>query len=117
MYGSPRRALEHPAYHVGRRYQISIVEILDFVEYSSPNNIKEIAILTKFSTGDVVQLKSGGPDMTVEAVNSFNEVICVYFDYNGNVHREKFFRHEVLIYPSRKADPRQQAFSLSEDDD
>ena len=33
-----------------------------------------------FSIGDVVQLKSGGPVMTVESVDSDGSVYCAWFD-------------------------------------
>lgn len=34
----------------------------------------------EFKPGDVVQLKSGGPRMTVKAVREPDEVICVWFE-------------------------------------
>ncbi len=37
---------------------------------------------TKFSKGDVVQLKSGGPRMTVDDLDG-NRVGCIWFDREG----------------------------------
>jgi uncharacterized protein YodC (DUF2158 family) len=39
--------------------------------------------------GDVVQLKSGGPLMTVESVDQ-SGVICVWFDAKHNRKQERF---------------------------
>ena len=36
-----------------------------------------------FKDGDVVQLKSGGPLMTIEKVNEKNSYFCVWFDGNS----------------------------------
>lgn len=48
--------------------------------------------MSKFQKGDLVELKSGGPVMTVEEVGSFeyaagitDGVKCVYFDGNKRV--------------------------------
>ncbi len=53
-----------------------------------------------FSTGDIVKLKSGGPDMTVERYlivkslgysrESNHEVICSWFDAQGKHHARTF---------------------------
>ena len=32
-----------------------------------------------FRVGEVVHLKSGGPDMTIESVTDDNHVVCVWF--------------------------------------
>ena len=46
----------------------------------------------QFKIGDVVKLKSGGPDMTVKEINTENRYItCVYF-YNGDLRM-------AIIYP------------------
>ena len=47
----------------------------------------------QFNIGDVVSLKSGGPEMTVESVND-PEIICVWFE-RQKYHR-KTFRREML---------------------
>ena len=39
---------------------------------------------TSFKPGDVVQLNSGGPKMTVEAVQSDRTLRCVWFHEDGN---------------------------------
>lgn len=44
--------------------------------------------------GDVVQLKSGGPPMTVESVDPTG-VICVWFDAKNNRQNERFL--EVML--------------------
>lgn len=51
-----------------------------------------------FQVGDTVQLKSGGPIMTVEKASK-GEVTCVWFD-EKNQCQSKFFVPEVL----KKAD-------------
>lgn len=50
----------------------------------------------KFKTGDLVQLKSGGPCMTVRGYEpaDSNEVVCEWFD--GNVRHEKAFNQDML---------------------
>lgn len=47
--------------------------------------------MNPFWVGDVVRLRSGGPDMTVERVESINRVVCVWFDRNNSLRREHFF--------------------------
>jgi uncharacterized protein YodC (DUF2158 family) len=42
-----------------------------------------------FNPGDAVRLKAGGPDMTVEKVDS-KGVYCAWFDHDHNLHREYF---------------------------
>lgn len=43
-----------------------------------------------FKPGDVVQVKSGGPKMTVDVVIKDGEVTCVWFDDQGNLLRDYF---------------------------
>ena len=52
----------------------------------------------QFKVGDIVQLKSGGPRMTVESVEATNSLFCVWFDETeqGNSVRVHAFRTEVL---------------------
>ncbi len=45
--------------------------------------------------GDVVALKSGGPDMTVENVDEQGNVTCTWFDKDGNRKKETF-KEEML---------------------
>lgn len=47
-----------------------------------------------FKVGDPVRLKAGGPEMTVEKVNS-NGIYCAWFDRDHNLHR-KYFVAETL---------------------
>lgn len=48
----------------------------------------------QFQTGDVVQLKSGGPKMTVSTLKD-GEVWCVWFD-KDNAPQSRVFKPEVL---------------------
>jgi uncharacterized protein YodC (DUF2158 family) len=50
-----------------------------------------------FKAGDVVQLKSGGPQMTIHAINN-DVATCVWFE-GKKVHRDTFAT--VLLTPSR----------------
>lgn len=56
--------------------------------------------MSNFGVGDVVQLKSGGPVMTIQAVNVKDAygrdgaVECVFFD--GSKRLEEVFRPELL---------------------
>ena len=47
-----------------------------------------------FEIGDVVQLRSGGPRMTVHSLVSDGEVVCQWFE--GNEVHEETFPNEVL---------------------
>jgi len=55
----------------------------------------------EIKVGDVVRLKSGGPDMTVEAIEDDQYVSCVWFQGN-NVLRNTFGA-PLLLKPSPKA--------------
>jgi uncharacterized protein YodC (DUF2158 family) len=51
-----------------------------------------------FSVGDTVRLKSGGPTMTVEAVDhheGVNMVHCVWFDDKKQLQRQTFLMDVV----------------------
>lgn len=57
-----------------------------------------------FQAGDVVQLKSGGPLMTVVETNDPGMVSCIWFN-SENVVQEKAFSEDTLkIY--QKPNPR-----------
>lgn len=43
----------------------------------------------QIKAGDVVRLKSGGPDMTVEKVEG-TSAVCDWFDASGNPQRRHF---------------------------
>jgi len=47
-----------------------------------------------FEIGDVVQLRSGGPRMTVHSLVSDGDVVCQWFE--GNEVHEEHFPNEVL---------------------
>lgn len=49
-----------------------------------------------FDVGDVVQLKSGGPLMTVSGYSSDEQVICVYFSDEKKIIREIFVERALL---------------------
>lgn len=55
----------------------------------------------KFSVGDVVRLKSGGPDMTVSCLTEVKSHNCIRVDclwFNDNeVHEHAFFNEGMLI--------------------
>lgn len=54
--------------------------------------------MTTFNIGDIVQLKSGGPDMTVSSIDTEeDECDCCWF--NGKKVESARFKAEVLIYP------------------
>jgi len=53
----------------------------------------------KFKTGDIVKLKSGGPQMTVKEYLE-NEVNCQWFD-ESKVRDEKFFEDSIELSPRR----------------
>lgn len=48
-----------------------------------------------YMIGDTVQLKSGGPSMTVNNVDLDNYVYCDWFDEYGDRHSDKF-KSELL---------------------
>ena len=49
----------------------------------------------EFQIGDVVMLKSGGPRMTVESIESEEKVWCTWFDSNKR-NSQRAFKKEVL---------------------
>jgi uncharacterized protein YodC (DUF2158 family) len=67
-----------------------------------------------FQVGNVVQLKSGGPDMTVNHILSSN-VVCQWFDYPQ--HQERRLRKGTFTHyalkPVPEKDPLQEASELS----
>lgn len=52
--------------------------------------------MSRFSVGDVVRLKSGGPKMTVTEDADDNTVRCMWFD--GSTPRSEVFPDDVLEY-------------------
>ena len=55
----------------------------------------------ELNVGDVVQLKSGGPKMTVEKVDrgsGYFYVDCVWFDYDATtVRKHRFYSLELFV--------------------
>jgi uncharacterized protein YodC (DUF2158 family) len=51
--------------------------------------VYEVVIMEDFEIGDVVQLRSGGPKMTVHSLVSDGDVVCQWFESN-EVHEENF---------------------------
>jgi uncharacterized protein YodC (DUF2158 family) len=56
----------------------------------------------KFKRGDVVQLKSGGPEMTDGIWDHGDEekVNCRWFEGKGKSHEEQFFEDELVLAES-----------------
>jgi uncharacterized protein YodC (DUF2158 family) len=50
--------------------------------------------MEQFKVGDVVQLKSGGPKMTVSELESDNRVFCIWF--SGNDRKSDTFIAQAL---------------------
>jgi len=50
--------------------------------------------MTQLKVGDIVQLLSGGPKMTVSQISA-NNIGCEYFNAKGN-NKTRSFRPEVL---------------------
>lgn len=48
----------------------------------------------EFKVGDVVQLKSGGPNMTVYAISAERKIYCTWF--HDNTVKDSKFSHEIL---------------------
>ncbi len=51
--------------------------------------------MEKFQEGDVVQLKSGGPKMTVKAIDDDGDVYCQWF--SGSKLQNGYFKPHSLI--------------------
>ncbi|WP_298331158.1 DUF2158 domain-containing protein, partial [Asticcacaulis sp.] len=57
-----------------------------------------------YMIGDTVQLKSGGPAMTVNNVDLDNYVYCDWFDEHGDRHSDKF-KADLLVAATAEAAP------------
>ena len=56
--------------------------------------------MPQFRIGDIVQLRSGGPDMTVSHILPSGNAFCVWFD--GLERREDTFPPDVLQLAERE---------------
>jgi len=54
----------------------------------------------KFKTGDQVQLKSGGPVMTVKEYDG-GEVVCEWFDEHSKVESRSFHQDQLKPYQAQ----------------
>lgn len=56
--------------------------------------------------GDIVKLKTGGPEMTVEKLYRSgytpSRVLCSWFDKDNNLHREIFTQDALLVKRVKK---------------
>lgn len=64
--------------------------------YTSEYFIKQKGKTNMFEKGEVVKLKSGGPDMTVSAIKKDGIFEVVYFDLTGKLRVNSF--HGVCLY-------------------
>lgn len=59
--------------------------------YASEYFIKQKGKANMFEKGDVVKLKSGGPDMTVSTIKKDGIFEVVYFDLTGKLQINSFY--------------------------
>lgn len=57
--------------------------------------------MSNFKVGDVVKLKSGGPQMTVSETNDAEMLECTWFD-SSNELKTAFFKAEVVKEDKKK---------------
>jgi len=65
--------------------------------------------MEQFKKGDVVQLKSGGPKMTVDEIETTQsgvEVICVWYNDKSNSFERKGFSVEALTIYTPPSQPK-----------
>lgn len=61
-------------------------------------NVSKKGFNMPFKMGDVVQLKSGGPVMTIEHVNEHGHCTCIWFsELNSPKTSKQIFESEVLM--------------------
>jgi uncharacterized protein YodC (DUF2158 family) len=54
--------------------------------------------MNKINKGDIVTLKSGGPDMVVEGINAESgDITCSWFMQNGILQRQPFFPGALVV--------------------
>ena len=56
--------------------------------------VYEVVVMEDFEIGQVVQLRSGGPKMTIHSLVADGDVACQWFE--GNKVHERNFPNEVL---------------------
>jgi uncharacterized protein YodC (DUF2158 family) len=61
--------------------------------------------MAQFKVGDVVRLKSGGPQMTVKEVRRDGKLACIWFDDKN--------KHDGGVFVSEMLDPAGQASGAS----
>lgn len=54
--------------------------------------------MSKFKAGDVVELNSGGPVMTILEVKNNGWVVCEWFDKNHTYNKKEFLESDIDIY-------------------
>jgi uncharacterized protein YodC (DUF2158 family) len=59
---------------------------------------EEQGLMSSFKAGDVVELKSGGPAMTVSHERSSAELFCEWFDVNGKYQSQDFQPESLKLY-------------------
>jgi uncharacterized protein YodC (DUF2158 family) len=52
----------------------------------------------EFKQGDVVRLKSGGPDMTIEEIDAQGNASCIWFQ--GSLVKKQDFAAVLLLKPN-----------------
>jgi len=68
----------------------------------------------KFKAGDIVQLRSGGPTMTVDSEGK-SEVICHWFAV-AELRSGKFSPASLVMTESEKEKEKEQRFAIPSDD-
>ena len=60
--------------------------------FSNEQERKEsyLQMIASMVRGRVVQLKSGGPKMTVEEMEGGSKALCIWFDEKNDLHRKWF---------------------------
>ena len=54
--------------------------------------------MNNFKIGDVVLLKSGGPIMTISAINNIEGIFCIWFNDNKQVKRDTFPVYSLKLH-------------------
>lgn len=68
------------------------------------HNLKMRDVMSDLKTGDVVELKSGGPAMTVSGTNDAGIVECTWFDSKKILNKEVF--DQDILQPHKKVVPK-----------